>query len=456
MQRLAPILAAACLLPFTGRADDVILTEGSRLSGTVTAMGDDGRISLSSDLAFEPFQIKSDRIQRVIFDSGKPAPGDENDALLILANGDQFPCELQDIGPTSLHVSTTFAGPLEVARDRVSTVQLGVRPRKILYHGPDNADGWAVRSNWRYEQRRFIADGGGSIARAFEVPASFALKFHVSWRNTPNLHVFFADDSMEPSARADRYELTFDGSSGFSLKRQLADTPAYKDMPMQSIRRDPSEYADSQIDIELLVDRKIKPPCVHLLINGEEEGKFSDPAKIAPSGKGIMFLSKIGSDDQMIVDNIEVREWDPAAVRHRSEPRGDETKDVVITRASDRGTGSIIGMATGKNGAGPTILYKSPHYEEPVELPAADVSTLFFAKAAGALPESKVPWQLGLRGRGSLGVSGAVFSGDSLVAEHPLLGKLEIRREAIARLERKQADPDEDADEPEEGAEEDQ
>ncbi len=453
MQRLAPIFAAACLLPLQARADDVILTEGSRLSGTVTAMGDDGRISLSSDLAFEPFQVKSDRIQRVIFDSGKPGPADESDAMVILANGDQFPCELQDIGPTTLHVSTSFAGPLEIARDRVKTVQLGVRPRKIIYKGPDSADGWAVRSNWRCERRSFIADGGGSIARAFDVPASFALKFHVSWRNTPNLHVFFADDSMEPSARADRYELTFDGSSGFSLKRQLEG--AIKEMQMPTIRRDPSEYADSQVDIELLVDRKIKPPCIHLLINGQEEGKFSDPAKIAPNGKGIMFLSKIGSDDQMTVDNIEVREWDPAAVRHGSEPRGDEAKDGVIMRSSDRSTGNILGMVSGK--AGPSILYKSPHYEEPSELPTADVSTLFFAKAAAALPDAKVPWQLGLRGRGVLGVSSAVFSGDFLVAEHPLLGKLEIRRETIGRLERKPKDGDEEEEaDPEEGAEDDQ
>jgi hypothetical protein len=450
VQYLAPILIA-CLLPFPALADDVILTEGSRLSGTVTTMADDGRISLSSDLAFDPFQVKAECIQRVIFDNGKPAPADESDALLVLANGDQFPCELQDISTTSLRVSTTFAGPLEIARDRVSTVQLGVRPRKIIYQGPDNAEGWAIRSGWRHEQKRFIADGAGSIARAFEVPASFALKFRVIWRTTPNLHVFFADDTMEPTARADRYQFSFDGSSGFSLKRQMSETQTYKDM--HSIRRDPSDYADSQVDVELRVDRKMKPPCVHLLINGEYEGKFSDPAKIAPSGKGIMFLSKIGSDDQMVVDNIEIREWDPAADRHLGESRGDETRDVVITRSSDRGTGSILGMATGKTG--PQILYKSPHYEEPVELPAAEVSTLFFAKAAGPLPESKAPWQLGLRGRGFLGVSGCSFSGESLTAEHPLLGKLEIRRDAIGRLERKEAEP-EDEPEPEEGAEEDE
>lgn len=449
MQRFAPILAF-CLLPLAARADDVILTEGSRLSGTVTAMGDDGRISLSSELAFDPFQVKSDRIERVVFDNGRPAPTDENDALLVLANGDQFPCELQQIDANTVRVSSTFAGPLEVARDRVSTVQLGVRPRKRIYSGPDSEDGWAVRSGWRHEQKRFVADGGGSIARAFDIPGSFSLKFRLTWRTTPNLHVFFADDSMEPSAKADRYQLSFDGSTNFTLKRQSSDSTSYKDMV--NIRRDPSEFADSQVDIELLVDRS-KLARVHLLINGEECGKFSDPVKVSPGGKGIMFLSKIGSDDQMFIDNIEIREWDPAAPRHRNETRGDETRDVVITRASDRGTGNIIGTAAGA--AGPQILYKSPHYEEPVELPASEVSTLFFAKATAPLPESKSPWQLRLRGRGSLRVASCTFGGDTLSAEHPLLGKMEIRRDAIESLERKPAEP-EDEPEPEEGAEEDE
>jgi hypothetical protein len=110
-------------------------------------------------------------------------------------------------------------------------------------------------------------------------------------------------------------------------------------------------------------------------------------------------------------------------------------------------------MSSGADG--PKILYKSPHFEQPVELPASEVSTLFFAKAAAALPEPKSPWQLGLHGRGSLRVASCSFGGDTLSAEHPLLGKLEIRRDAINSLERKAGDPDDESEpEPEEGAEE--
>ncbi|WP_035602913.1 hypothetical protein [Haloferula sp. BvORR071] len=419
------------MIPAAALADEVILTEGSRLAGTVTAMADDGRISLASPLSFEPFQLKADSIQRVLFAQAKGA-SDESDAMMVLSNGDQFPCELQGIADQTVKIHTAFAGDLDIARDRVNTIQLGVRPRKVLYRGPENDSGWTMRSGWRYDSKRFIAEGGGSIARSFETPGSFALRFTVAWKTMPNLQVFFADDLLETTGKADRYLFSYDGSQSFQLKRQQSgDSYPYKDM--NSIRRDPSEFPDSKVEVELRVDRKLA--LVHLYINGEFEGKFSDPLKVSPTGKGVMFLSKIGGDDQMVIDNIEVREWDASSDRHRTENRGDDTRDVMITRSSDRGAGTILGMKEGKEG--PVILFQSPHYPDPVEMPVANVSTLFFAKAANAPAPPQLPWMLGLRGRGFLAVSSCSFSGESLLAEHPLLGKLEIRRDAIARLERK-------------------
>jgi hypothetical protein len=93
-----------------------------------------------------------------------------------------------------------------------------------------------------------------------------------------------------------------------------------------------------------------------------------------------------------------------------------------------------VPIAAGNDGG--VVVYKGPHHPEPVELPASDVSTLFFAHPAETDPVKRPPLVLGLRGRGSLGVTGCTFEGDFIAAEHPLLGKLSIRREAVARLER--------------------
>ena len=425
MHRLALILAS--LLPAI--ADEVTLSDDSRLSGTVTALADTGQVSLASPLSLEPFQLRAEKIRLVEFSQSKKS-ADEHDSMLQLINGDEFPCDLRGIDEDSVQVDTSFAGPIDIPRASVKTAQLGVRPRKVIYKGPDNETGWTVKNGWRFDSRRFVSDGSGTLGRKFDIPGSFALKFHVTWRNTPNIQVYFADDTLETTGKADRYYVTFNGS-GLELKRQQSnDGRPY--LAMAAIPREPSDFPDSSLEVELLVDRQLAQ--VQIVLNGEKGDIYRDPLGTAPTGQGIMFRSNIGGDDSQSIDGIEVREWDPSADRHRSETRGDETQDVVITRSSDRGTGKIIGMKPGNDGG--VVVYKGPHHPEPVELPASDVSTLFFAHPAETDPVKRPPLVLGLRGRGSLGVTGCTFEGDFIAAEHPLLGKLSIRREAVARLER--------------------
>lgn len=426
---IRPALLFILLLP--AAADEVLLTDGSKLSGTVTALADGGQLMLASPLAFEPFQLKADHLKRVAFTATNEFV-DKDDALIVLANGDQFPGELAAIDAESVTVRTVFAGEIKIPRPSVNTIQLGVRPPKVVYTGPENDTGWTIKNGWRYDSMRFTAENSGTIHRKFDIPGSFLLRFRVSWRNTPNIQVYFADDTFETTGKADRYYLQF-GGAGMELKRQQSND-GHPFLSMASPPGDPTDYPDNEVEIELRVDRKLG--LVHLLLDGEEEGKFADPLKTPPLGQGIMFRSNIGGDDSQFIDNIEIREWDPSSDRHRTEDRGDEKQDVLITRSSDRGTGSILGMIAGKEAGGGTIRYQGPHHPDPVELSVSDVSTLFFAKPADAPEPTAQPMELGLRGRGSLGVTGCVFTAEAVTAKHPLLGDLTIRRDAIGSLTR--------------------
>jgi hypothetical protein len=425
VHRLA--LTLALLLP--AAADEITLTDGSRLSGTVTTLADTGQVALASPLSAEPFQLRADHIKQVQFSHAKKAV-DEHDSLLVLANGDELPCDLLGIDADSLRINTSLAGEIEVPRSTVNTVQLGVRPRKLVYRGPDSEDGWKIKSGWRFDSRRFTADGSGTLARTFDIPGSFALRFRLMWKNTPNIQVYFADDMLETTGKADRYYVTFN-SSGFELKRQQSND-GHPYLAMASIPRDPEDFPDSQLEVELRVDRKLA--MVHVYLNGEFVEKYHDSLDSAPTGEGVMFRSNTGGDDVQFVDGIEVREWDPSADRHRAEPRGDESSDVVITRASDRGKVKVLEMR--EVGGVQTLFYKGPHSPSPVELPLEEVSTLFFERPAERAVLPRPPLALGLRGRGSLGVDHCRSEGEQIVAEHPLLGMLTIRRDAVAKLER--------------------
>jgi len=208
---------------------------------------------------------------------------------------------------------------------------------------------------------------------------------------------------------------------------------------MALLPADAVNFEKSALEVELLVDRHLGE--VHVLFDGEEVGHYDDPVKSAPKGQGIMFRTNISGEDLQTISRIEVREWDPSAVRHGKEERGDVTRDVVITRSSDRGTGKILSMTTTPEGG--TLRYKGPHHPEPVELPLSEISTMFFARPAKseAAAVATPPLTLGFRGRGSLGVSGCAFNGEQIVAKHPLLGDLAIRRDAVASLQRKSEKP---------------
>lgn len=431
--RSASILA---LLLLPAVADEVILSDDSRLTGTVTALADSGQVLLQSDLAFEPFQVRAEHLQKVVFSAGSEKD-DQHDCMLTLANGDEFPVDLSGIDDSSVTVRTDFAGDIRIPRESIGTIQLGVRPRKTIYRGPDGDSGWTIKNGWRYDSRRFSADSNGTVFREFDIPGSFALKFRVTWRNTPNIQAYFACDGFETTSKANRYYIQLN-AQGFELKRQDA-TGSGSYYSMALIPPDAVEFEKSAVEIELLVDRHLG--VVHVLLDGEEVGHYRDPSKSVPRGQGIMFRSLISGDDLQTVSRIEVREWDPSATRHGKEERGDATRDVVITRSSDRGTGKILSMATAADG--PVLRYKGPHHPEPVELPLSEISTMFFARPADSEGPAAdpPPLTLGLRGRGWLGISGCAFDGEQIVAKHPLLGELAIRRDAVASLQRKGEEP---------------
>lgn len=435
---IATLLFAAAFP--SGRADEVVFSDDSGLNGKITALLEDGRLVLSSPLSHDPLELRADRVKRVVFAPKDPA-SDSHDALVQLANGDLFPCDLTAIDATTVRTRTSFAGDLAIPRSAIHTVQLGMRPRKLLYRGPSGAEGWDMRGGWRLENGRFIAESGGTLSRQFDAPESFSLRFRVRWRSSPDLTVHFADEGLKSGGKSNRYVLRFN-PSGFELKREQ-DEEGRRDPPMIQVLREPSTFSNSMAEIDLRLDRKMHQ--VHFYVNGEYEGRFPDPLGGSPMGGGLLFRSGLGGDETLQIDQIELREWDASADRHRAEERGDGTQDAIILRDGQRGPARILGLHPDADGG--DIEFKSPHLPKNERLPVSEISTLFFARSDGE-GKTGTPMKLELRGRGSLGLASCTFTDDMLHASHPLLGDLEIRRDAVARLERPRRDPNPDENEP--------
>ncbi len=109
--------------------------------------------------------------------------------------------------------------------------------------------------------------------------------------------------------------------------------------------------------------------------------------------------------------------------------------DSLISREDDRWSGRLLGIRNTAEGA--MFRFKTGFQEEPIEIPEADVSTVFLAENEAVKPDLTAhPFVLRLPGDGALRVSSCQFSGDTASAVHPLLGPLTFSRGGITAMER--------------------
>jgi hypothetical protein len=432
---LALVLAATGVL----RADNLILADDARLTGTVRSINEAGVVELATALSPEPLLLKAGAVEKVEF-SVPATTADPADALIELANGDLLPAGIESLDDKNLNVITADAGRLSIPRTVLKSMQLGVREQNIVYRGPKNSEEWSLYAdrakNWQFANDALTANGPSQAARDFEAPSQFILKFTLKWQANPMFKIHFADPLTPKVELVDRYFLQY-GSAGLEIKRESSQGKRFQ--TVIQLPRTPDQFPSNELAVEIRVDRKTSR--LHLLLNGEPEGAGVDPVGEAPPGTGVVLINNSPAGPVQEIRGIEIVELDDAGTRHRTEERGDAKTDSLISREEDRWGGRLIGIRKGPDGA--VFSFKSDFQEEPLELAEADVSTVFFAKPAQTdAPAPVHQFVLRLRGEGSIRVSSCAFSAEDVSARHPLLGALQIRRAGVSGLERWNAKPE--------------
>lgn len=436
-------VALVCYCGFSTmlHADELTLAGGTaRLSGTLRSINEAGVVELSSPLSAAPLLLKSGAVEKVVF-SDDPAAPDLPGAVIELTNGDLLPANIEAMDEAKLTVTSPEAGRLEIPREVLASLQLGVRSRKAVYAGPLNLEEWTGgeggSKNWNFEDHGLVAKGPATASRNFDLPGQFILRFTLKWQanQIPNFQVYFADPMKAKGVPCDRYYLQF-GGAGLEIKREAATGKRYNTIAL--LNRTPNQYADRELKVEIRADRA--GSRLQLFLNGEPEGSFADPIAPVPAGTGITLICNSPDEVSQEIREIEIVEFDDSRNRHRSEERGDAKTDSLISREDDRWGGRLLDIRNA--GEGLVYRFKSDFGDEPLELPAADVSTVFFATGNAPKADANArPFVLRLRGEGSLRVSSCRFSGDAVSAVHPLLGPLDFRREGIVALERPASKP---------------
>ena len=414
-------------------ADQLVLPDEARLTGTVRSISDTGVVEIASELSPEPFRLKPDAVRKLTFEKssdGIDVPG----SIVELINGDTLPVKIGTFDGDVLNVATQDMGDLAIPKTSLKSIQLGIRKQRSIYSGPKSVEEWADDAegskNWRFVKGALSATGPAVAVKKLDLPSRFVFKFTLKWQGNPNFVVYFADPLTPKADQVDRYFFQFN-SSGMEVRRESS--KGQKIQPIILLTRSPDDFPTSQVNVEIRVDRKTSR--LHLLLNGEPEAAGIDPGGNAPEGSGFVFISSSPSGNLQEIRAIEVLDFDDSKERHRSEERGDTATDSMISRDDDRWGGVLTNI--GKSGERMIFTFKSDFQDAPLELSEGDVSTVFFAKkdSAGTLPKEAL-WVLKLRGEGSLQMNSCVFSDQGITASHPLLGPLMIRRGGLTELER--------------------
>ena len=441
---LARLAAATMGLALSATAADVSLLGDNKLTGELLAMDGSGTITLVSPVSGKPLLINGDRVKSVDFGVAEESAA-VPDQRVELINGDVLPVRVNGLNGDMLLVESADLGNFSIPREIVDSVLLGVVPERPVFLGKDATDGWKRDSgaarNWEIRNGRYVATGQGMISRDVKLPEKFLLRFTLDWAAHPNFRMFFAGPSKSLGERADRYYLQFAGS-GFEIRRETMGKNRFT--PIVLLSRTPEQFPASSLKVEIRVDRSTG--AIHLYLNGQLEGRYTDPVPDIPVGGHISLVSQAPEESEQTVSDFEIFEWDDRGDRHRSEHRGDRKADSLIGRYGERFGGNLTGIK--KNEAGTVYLFKSDFQEDVIELPEQEVSTIFFASENEAAKHHEMEGViLRLRGGGEMRVSTCEFGGETVKAVHPLLGEMELDRAGITSMERREipkAEPVED------------
>jgi hypothetical protein len=348
-----------------------------------------------------------------------------------------LPASIESLDAGKLVVDSPVAGRLEIPRDRVKSLQLGIQRRKLVYQGPRGLEEWSDgggdMKNWSFTDEALISKGPAVASKKIQLPRQFVMSFTLVWQQgaTPNFKIYFADPLVPMGEPCNRYFLQF-GGAGMEIKREAATGKRYNTIAI--INRSADRLPDHRMQVAIMVNRDTAR--LKLMINGEPEGEFADPIPNIPDGSGIKFECNTSENKEQQIRGIEILEHDDSSRRHRSEERGDPANDSLISREDDRWTGRLLEIRNTKDGT--RFVFKTNFQEKPVEIPEAEVSTVFLSTGSSSNTDAKkLPYLLRLSGEGAMGVSSCEFAGESASATHPLLGKLVLRRDGIISIERR-------------------
>lgn len=421
-----PFLFIGALFSGAVQADTLTLTAENQLLGEVASIKD-GVVTIGNANAVNPLKVKLSEVRSLDFQQAEGPPPGAHQQVVNLRNGDQIPGELTFLDDRTLKLKTWYAGDLEMPRTAVESLYFGVRPQRVVFRGPGREEDWTNNNNWEFRNDEMFSTGQGNIVREVALPEQFIVSFELAWDNNPNFVLRIGGDHAEFNRQKSDAYLILYNNAGLQVQRYSPKSPVnYK--PIIQLAEPPNNFPDRSVTVELHVNRRDHEMVLYF--NGKNQGRFIDPQQSVPSGNYLILESRSAPRAANKISRIEIREWDAISQNLRKEDVGDPTQDSVSTAEGDRYGGELIGFNPENGG----LSIRSPLAPEVIEIPLPKISVLNFKTPAPVPALESGPQALQLRGGGMLRVNDLTLEENIFQAEHPILGPLSIRREALLEV----------------------
>jgi len=394
------------LLPLV--ADEIILSTGETLTGTVQNIEDSGIVQLDYPFAKAPLALKPSALSACIFEGADIPRTDRHTSAITLISGDKIAGNILSLDQNTLILENSAVGKMNVPRNTISSMAFNLSNSLPIYNGPKNRDEWSESDEWSYEDGALVSNGSSSIYSDVKLPDDFIIRFKCSWESSPQMKVHFCDPGVPLGTHSDRYTFSIN-RSGIDLKRENSKGQGARYNTIAEIPKRMDRLKEKSVDIEFRVDRT--KGVIFIFINGRSEGMHTDPfGKGPPTGTGLTIQSASNASAT--------------------------NKDSVIDVEGQLFTGTIKTIREVNKKL--TIFLDNPFSRDGkvMSIPAKYLSIAFLAldTPLEETIQKNEKFTLSLHENGLLNVSEIQLTPESAEVIHAELGKITIQRKALRSI----------------------
>lgn len=450
--------------------DKVKLLIGDQFTGSFLGYAPDTGLQWRHPSIKQSLTLNADSLARLILsERPKSTNSRRHTCRVVLVNGDEIFGDLVQLRPAegkdmTLVLNTWYAGRLEIPVKMVRSISPGVTGSRMIYAGPNNADGWATGNSssgdlpqqqqlggkaipfngpvpanpadavakvagqvpatrsvgWRYSKGSFHSQGSGAmIGRNFDLPKKAQIEFNIHWSGYFSIGLNMYTDKFNQYS-GNSYQLRLDRSNAYMYRT----SPKRGSENMGSNGRSGLGTSQSKAQISVYVDKEKKE--ISLLINGRLIKTWRELAgrEFNGKGRGIMFVTR--NSTPVRVSDIQISEWDGNLPKGNNVAAGDGKEDFVEFINQDSLSGQVLSLKRGR-------LEIDAGFGEPVEVALERIGRIDLKGRGGSVPE--MPVRAVFRDRGKLSFALGEWAQGQVKLISPAFGTVSVDESIFSTLE---------------------